>query len=222
MNLDELKEKWTDYDRKLDTAIRLNEARVRMLEPKATLQQMSRLGLLGLLVNGIAALWLGTFIAAHVNEPQFFWPAVILHAGVVAHIAFAVRQWLELKTVDYGAPVVTIQKRLAALRLLRIRVVKWTLWLSPLLWTPFLIVSLKGALGVDAYHIFPPSFLVANLGFGAASLALMIWMARHFADRFKSSPRMEQVLDHLAGRSLVDAMAGLSAIADFEREQTTV
>ena len=75
---------------------------------------------------------------------------------------------------------------------------------------------------MNAYEIFPPSFLFANLGFGVAFLLLMIWMARHFADRFNGSPRLEQLMDHLAGRSLAGALAGLREIADFEREPATV
>lgn len=51
---------------------------------------------------------------------------------------------------------------------------------------------------------------------------LMIWPARHFSDRFRGSPRLESLMDHLAGRSLAEALAGLSEIADFEGEPATV
>lgn len=52
------------------------------------------------------------------------------------------------------------------------------------------------------------------LGFGALFPLLILWLARHFKDRFRL-PRLEHLMDHLAGRSLTGALAGLSEIADF-------
>lgn len=222
MNLDELKEKWAGYDRKLDTVIRLNETRIRKLETRRSLQRLFWFGLGDMAVNGMAAMLLGTFIAGHLKEPEFWLPAAILYVGVILQLAFAVRQWLELKAVDYSGPILLIQKRLAGLRLLRVRIVKWTLLVSPLLWTPLLIVLLKGLLDINAYQAFPANYLLANLAFGAAFLGLMVWMARHFADRLNRSPRLEQLMDHLAGRTLTDALAGLREIADFAQEQKAV
>ena len=221
MNIEEMKAKWTEYDAKLDSAIRLNEARVRMLAARGSLRGMFWFGLGGMVVNGVAAILLGDFIAEHLSEPGFWVPALVLDAGVLAQLAFAARQWLELRALDYGAPIVTIQKRLATLRLLRVRVAKWTLWLAPLLWVPLLIVGLEGVLGLNAYEIFPGVFLVANLGFGLAFLLTMIWLARRLAGRLDASPRLEILMDHLAGRSLTRATAMFREIDDLEREPLT-
>ena len=40
MDLDELKEKWNLYDRKLDQAIRLNETRFRMIDVRGSLSRV--------------------------------------------------------------------------------------------------------------------------------------------------------------------------------------
>jgi serine/threonine-protein kinase len=221
MNIDELKEKWGAYDRKLDHAIRLNEARVRMIDVRGSLFGVFWAGAGGLMLNGVAVMLLGDFIAGHLGQPEFWIPALALDGFVVAHIALAVRQLLALQALDYSAPVVTIQRKLAALRLLRVRIVKWTLWLSPLLWTPLLIVGLEGILGLNVYEALPVSYLAANLGFGLAFLAIMMWLARRFAGRLKNSPWLETLMDYLAGRRLTQARLALKEIADFEREPST-
>lgn len=222
MNIDELKEKWNTYDRKLDDAIRLNETRVRMIDVRRSLFRVFWAGAGGLVVNGVAVLVLGDFIAGHLSEPEFWIPALALDAFVVAHIAFAVRQGLALQDLDYSAPVVTIQRKLAALRLLRVRIVKWTLYLSPVLWTPLLIVGLEGIVGLNVYEALPASYLAANLGFGLAFLGMMMWLARRLEGRLEDSPRLETLMDYLAGRSLAQARLTLKEIADFEREPSTV
>lgn len=222
MNIDELKEQWSTYDRRLHDAIRLNETRVRMIDVRGSLFGVFWAGAGGLAVNGVAVMILGDFMAGHLNEPEFWIPALFLNGFVVAHIAFAVRQLLALQALNYSDPVVTIQRKLAALRLVRVRIVKWSLWLSPLLWTPLLIVGFEGILGLNVYEVLPARYLAANLGFGLAFLAMMVWLARRFEGRFKDSPRLETLMDYLAGRSLTQAMLTLKEIADFEREPSAV
>jgi serine/threonine-protein kinase len=222
MNLDELKEKWNIYDRKLDQAIRLNESRFRMIDVRGSLSRVFWRAAGGLVVDGVAVVILGDFIANHLSEPEFWIPALALDAFVVAHIAWAVRQLLALQALDYSAPVVTIQRTLAALRLLRVRAVKWTLGLAPLLWPALLVVGPEAIVGLNVYEALPMRYLAANLGFGLAFLAMVMWLARRVEGRFKRSPWLETLMDHLAGRSLTQARLTLQQIADFEREPSTV
>lgn len=222
MNLDELKEKWNTYDQKLDHAIRLNETRFRMIDVHGSLSRVFWPVAGGLVVDGVAMVILGDFIAGHLSEPEFWIPALALDAFVVAHIAWAVRQLIVLQALDYAAPVVTIQRTLAALRLLRVRAVKWTLGLSPLLWTALLVVAPKAIVGLNVYEALPMSYLVANLGFGLAFLAVVMWLARRAEGRLKGAPWLETLMDHFAGRSLTRASLTLQQIVDFEREPSTV
>ena len=222
MNLDELKEKWETYDQKLDHAIRLNEIRFRLIDVRGSLSRLFWPAAGGLVLDGIAMLILGDFIASHLSQPEFWIPALVLDAFVIAHSAWAVRQLVVLQALDYSAPIVTIQRTLAALRLLRVQAVKWTLALSPLLWTALLVVGPEALVGLNVYQALPISYLAANLGFGLAFLAAVTWLARHVEGRFKDSPWLETLTDHLAGRSLTKARLTLHQIADFEREPKMV
>jgi hypothetical protein len=223
MELEDLKRRWEDHDRKLDAVIRLNASLVRgsALSRAATATtRLSRLLLVELLLDLVLVVWLGSFIADHITQPRFLIPALALDLGAIALVRVYVLQWAALRSLDYSAPIVAIQKRLGALQVQRVRAVKWVLLTAPLVWTPMLIVGLKGLLGVDAYAILPHAWLAANLAFGAALIPLAVWIARRSADRMERSPLVQRILRDLAGYNLNAAVGFLGSLARFEEEES--
>jgi Sigma-70 region 2 len=85
--------------------------------------------------------WLGSFNGDHFTEVRFLVPGMVLHLYVIGSLILGVHQWLALKRIDYGAPVVAIQKRLGELRVQRVRATKLILLSVLFLWTPLLIVG---------------------------------------------------------------------------------
>jgi hypothetical protein len=222
MELDDLKQRWTELDRKLDTAIRFNTHVLQAaLHGKAetALKRLSRWLWIGLGINVIAALWLGWFIANHIEHPRFWLPAVGLHLCVIALIVASIHQLLAISQLDWGAPIVAIQRRLESLRILRIRTTKWTLLLSPLLWVPLLIVLLKGFFDVDTYADFSAAWLAANVLLGVLVIPVALWVSRLYADRLDQSPLLQRLLRDIAGRNLNTATEFLRSLAQFEEEQ---
>lgn len=181
MELEDLKRSWEENDRKLDANIRLN---TRLLhesvldKAETALRRLSRLLALELLLNLGVTIALGSFLAEHAAQARFLLPAAALDLCAIALIIAGIRQLAAIAKVDYSAPVVAIQKRLESLRVERLRAAKWTLLLAPLLWTPLLVVSLEGVLGVDAYAIFGAGWLAANLLFGLLVIALAVGISR--------------------------------------------
>jgi hypothetical protein len=221
MELQDLKNLWAEYDRKLDTSLRLNSRIWRELNLSrvdSALKRLSRLLVFELLMNLAVVMALGWFIAEHAGEMRFLAPALALGLCAVALVIASIRQLAALHSLDYSAPVVAIQKRLEALRIERIRATKWVLLLSPLLWTPLLIVALEGLFGLDAYLFLDGRWLAANLLFGLAFIPVMLWAARRFAGRWQGSPLVQSLMDDLAGRSLVAAAGFLSELSRFEEE----
>jgi hypothetical protein len=115
---------------------------------------------------------------------------------------------------------VEIQKRMETLRAQRIRATMLTLLGAPLLWTPLLIVGLKGLLGLDAYAILSARYLLANALFGLAVIPLAVWIARRSADRMGRSPLVQRLLRDLAGHNLNAAAGFLSQLERFEAEES--
>lgn len=222
MELDDLKQIWERQDAKLSAILGIN---TRLLvasglgKTESALRRLSLFLVAGLAIDSLAVLWLGSFLAEHVAEPRFLIPGAALHLVVIALLLAGVRQLVALQRIDFGEPVVGIQKRLEALRVERVRAVKWTLLLSPLVWTPFLVVSLKGFFGLDSYAILDRWWLAANALFGVLVLAAAVYVSRRYADRMGRSPLARRLMRAFAGHNLTAAQARLDALALFAEEE---
>jgi hypothetical protein len=222
MELDALKEKWAEHDRKLDVSIRLNRQLLMAANMNRVRSPLRRLAFfvgLGALIGLIGPVILGQFIYQHWAEPRFVLPAVVLHVWVIANLAASIRQIAMALQIDYDKPIAVIQKQLESLRVLRIRITQWALLTGQVVWwIPFLIVALKGFWDVDAYKVFGTAFLLANLAVGLAIIPLAIWVSRKFGDRMGRSPVMQRLMRELAGYNLNAATGFLATLSEFENE----
>ena len=221
MELENLKRIWEEQGRKLEATIRLNADLVResvLGRAAGALTRLRRLLLVELLLDLGVVVWLGSFLADHVAEVRFLVPALALGLGTIALAIACIQQLVAISSVDYGAPVLEIQKRLVALRVQRVRVAKLTLLAAPLAWTPLLIVALKGLADVDAYAVFSGAWLAANLVMGVAVVPLAVWLSRRYASRLGRSPIVQRLAHDLAGYNLNAAMGFLGSLRRFEEE----
>lgn len=223
MDLDNLQSLWEEQNRKLDASLRLNtrilnQSTFRKAEAATT--RLWWLILIELPLDALLLWGLGSFIARHITEPRFLIPALALHLYVILLASSSIRQLMGLRAIDYSAPILEIQKRLGALQVERARVTKWVFLSAPLVWTPLLIVSLKGLLGVDAYALFSCAWLAANLLFGLAVIALAVWISRRYADRMERSPVVRRLMRELAGYNLKAAVGFVGAVERFEKEES--
>jgi len=221
MELEDLQRLWQDHDRRLDASLRLNTRRLRgsvLGKAETALSRLARWLRLELLLDLAIALWLGSFIADHVAAARFLVPAVGLQLCVLALLAACIRQLAAIGKVDYGAPIVAIQQRLESLRRERLRAVKLTLLVSPLLWIPLLIVTCEAMFQLDVYATFSTAWLVANLLAGLALIPAMSWISKRYADRMERSPLARRLMRDLAGRNLAAAAGFLRSLAEFVAE----
>lgn len=219
MELDDLKRTWESCNEKLNAGIRWNSNRLReslLGKTETALKRLSRLLAIELVVSLVAALWLGSFLWAHAGEARFLVPAAALHLGVIALVVVGARQIAAISRVDYGAPVVAIQRRLETLRVERIRATKWTLLLAPLAWTPLSIVAAQALFGMDLYAAFGVSWLAANLLFGLLVIAFALWISKRFAASLERSSLMRELLRDVAGYNLTAATGFLRSLSQLE------
>lgn len=222
MDLEELKRLWEKNDAKLGRSIRLNTRLLRagLLEKAdVSTRWLSRWLVLELLLNLVAPVCLGVFIGNHLGEIRFLIPAAALDLCAIGLVIGLARQIVAIHRVDYGEPVVEIQKRLESLRIERERTTIWTLLAAPLLWTPLLVVGMKALLGVDAYATLGALYLAANMLVGIAFLGLAFWISRRYADRMGRSPFLQGLMRSLSGRSLAKATELLGTVTRFEKEE---
>jgi hypothetical protein len=212
MELDELKQKWTEHDRKLDQSIRLNRQLLRETYTRRARFALWRLAVmlaLGSIFMLVVIVWLGYFISQAWSSPRFAWPAVALDLMAISLLALLIGQVGLSLTIDYNQPVGAIQRRLETLRKVRVRYIQGIFIFALLAWMPLFILVMKVFLGVDVYRSFPTSWIWTNAAFGFAVLAIWIWWSRKYGSR---------VLRELAGYNLNAASRFLATLAEFEKE----
>ncbi len=223
MDMDELRSKWAEFDRKLETNLRINQHLLRVTylgKAKSSLQWLA----IGMVVEAafdFAILsWLGRFAYEHREQMPFFLPGIGLYLLVLASFISLIRQIVLALTIDYSGPIAVMQKQLESLRVARIRLTQAVFLIAPLVWVPLLIVLLKN-IGVDAYKIISPAYLWANVGFGVAFMFLGLWLSKQFSARMDRSPFLQQLMRDIAGESLTRANGYLETLAEFEDEGRT-
>jgi hypothetical protein len=222
VEMDDLRRTWADYDRKLDTNIRLSQQLLMAAKLNRVRSPLRRLTFfLGLesLVQFAVVGSLGYFIYQHITALRFAIPAVALDVFAIAILVAMVRQMADALRIDYDQPIALIQKQLGDLRVFRIRYIQGIFLLATLAWTPLLIVSLKGFWNLDAYKLFGPEYLAANVLLGLAIIPLAIWLSRKFGERMGRSPLIQRFMRDLAGYNLNAAAGFLATLAEFADEE---
>ena len=221
MELDDIKQHFEQLDGKLDATLRLNRSVLDQHILDKVDKALRRLGwALGieLALGVVTVLLTGSFVADHAREPRFLVPGLVLHIFVIAQIAMLVRHAVATRQIDFGAPIVEIQRRIETLRVSMIRTTLGTFLLAPLLWPPLLIVALEGFLGIDAYVVLGARYLAANLAVGLAVIAIGLVLSRLFADRLASSSFVTRLMRDLAGTNLAAAQRFLASLSRFETD----
>jgi hypothetical protein len=222
IDLDAFQEKWAEQDRKLDASIRLNRGLLMAVNLNRVRSPMRRLAFfLGLesIIQVAVVVALGNFIYENIATMRFALPAAALDVFAIAILSSMIRQIACALQIDYDKPVAIIQKQLEDLRVLSIRHIQGIFLFATLAWTPLLIVTLKGFLGLDAYRLFGAPYLAANLLVGLAIIPVAVWFSKRFGSRMNGSPVMQRLMKDLAGHNLNVATDFLATLSEFEDEQ---
>ena len=217
-DLDEMKQIWAEYDRKLDASIRLNR---RLLSAAILDKAQSQLQRMTAFLGGAAMAWciaaaaLGRFFYQHLGTLHLSLSAAALDLYAIGMLATAIRQMAAVRQVDYDGPVALIQKQLENLRLLRIRSTQRAFLAGTIVWAPFGIVACKALLNLDVCNA---AWLWANIGFGLFLIPLTFWFLKQFGSRIRRSTLLRRLMDDIAGPNLNAAMSFLAQLSQFEAE----
>ncbi|SRR5216683_3495392 len=218
MDLDEMKQKWAEQDRKLDESIRLNRELVNVAKlngARSALQRMTVFLGMGAAVWFVITGALGSFIYDHIGNPALAVPAALLDLYAIGMLAATLRQIVAARSIDYGKPVAAIQPMLEALRILRIRTTQWALLGGMVVWAPFVIVAFSALTGVATYGA---AWLWTNVAFGLALIPVTLWVSRKYADRLDGSPFIQRLMNDIAGHNLNAAAAFIGRLSEFQGE----
>ena len=216
MELDDLKSAWQALERKLDRqhALELHQFRTGRLASVRT-------GLLPLIAGQCVQLGAGIALMAifapywvtHWGEWHLVVYGVSLHLYGLMLAIFAGRDLVHIARIDYAAPVLEIQKRMAELRAQRIQVGPAFAIAGCFVWVPLVLVIFHW-LGADLWVHKPPMvawFVASGLVAVLFTWALIAWSRR------PGNVRLRAAMDaNAVGRSVTRAQAVLDEIARFE------
>ncbi len=217
MELDDFKQAWQGLDSRLERQEtlqlgmfrdgKLDKAR-RGLRPLAWGQALQ------LAVGVIFAVWGGSFWVDHRQVPHLLICGLLVHLCGLLFILSAARNLYLVQRIDYAAPVLEIQRRLADLRGWRLRVeAPANAVIACFIWVPVLWMSLAEH-GFDLWVYDRAGFLIWSLSssvVGLAMVVLAVWLMR----RMGHARALE---DSAVGHSVRKAEAALDEIARFEQE----
>lgn len=221
MNLDNLKTQWSAQDSGFDIEVTI---RLKMAKKPSRaglnwlLRRHSVFVLFNQLMTAVCIVCNGIFIGNHYHEARFLIPAIILHLAMIGLIVADAFQHEAVSKMNFDGPLSEVQKKVEKLAVLRVRITQFIFLLAPAFWPVLLVLLLKGLLGVDAYAVFPPSWLVANLVFGLLWIPFAWFIARTFGERFSKTRFGKSVIDDLTGKRILRAREWLKELADLESE----
>jgi len=224
ITLDDLKTEWMARDRQLESQLRMNTLMLRetLLEKHSAKLGSATLGNVFQILFTIPFLaFFGWFIVRHLDQPAFLLPALLLQIWTVVMLGLDIHQRSQLRSLDYGRPVLELQRQVEQIKIARLNTFKWAFLTGQLLWwIPFMLVLFKGLLGVNLYTVsgFMSTFTAWNIAFGIAFIPFALWVSKLLSGRLGGSPRFQKFTDGIAGSDVVVAREFLDKLARFGRE----
>jgi hypothetical protein len=216
--LDDLKAAWQTVNRNLERQNSLifhqiKETKLRSF--RAGFQPLVVGQIIQLIAGVLLAIFGGGFWVDHVRVPHLMFCGLSVHAYGIMFIVFAARDLFLISQLDYTAPVVALQKRVAQLRAWHTRAAFWFAVVGCLIWIPVLLI-LFYKLGADVWMRKPGViswFFISGLVPLAIFVGVVMWSRRPGREKFAQSLEKNS-----AGRSVNRAQAVLDEIARFEAE----
>jgi serine/threonine-protein kinase len=222
MELEDLRAEWASRDQKLQQNLDNQRVLMRELVAERTLAKLRRpdgLNLFELTIYVVFVVSFGAFLAANWGRWEFFIPALALDIWTIAMGAVTIMERAKLARIDFSAPVLDIQKRLASLRAERARMFQWAFLTGQLLWwIPFVIVVSWGLWSVNLYTVsdFMPTFIAWNIAVGVG-LIPALWLASRWVGPWLANSKIgHSMVDAVTGRDLAEARSLAARLARFE------
>jgi hypothetical protein len=224
MELDDLKAEWQAVSERLTTIERALQVPSRVRPPLNGGRQDGGLRLVHAtlwyeVTLGIVAMFLiGSYLGDQYATLRFALPAALLQLVAIGVFGVAAWQLATLHQLDYGAPILEVQQRIARLQRVRASANRLVLLASPLLWSLLVIVVPHALARFDVLAAFGGWWVAGNVALGVAVLGSVGWLHHRRPGWFVSSPLMRALGEDLTGRRVAAAAARQVALARFAQD----
>ncbi len=221
MELNELKQTWTEHARKLDRILSLNLQGLKTAQLDKTRSALGRFKAFRLfeIVIGILILIpLGSYIADRISVPTLAIPGLIFAASVLVPVIGNIRQLILLGRISYADPVTTIQRNLEEIKLHFLRSFRLPVLMLPL-YMAYVVVGLNLVFGMDVLAQSSAAYLWANLAFSLILVAPAIWVLRNLSFKNVDNPVIRALVHGNGGKQMIAALEFLKALQEFGDEE---
>jgi|GEM_PF-3082781 len=220
IDLQELKTEWPEYNRKLDEALTLNKLLLSKIQRQEARRSLRPLWTIRLWETNI---WLVIIVALAVCIGAFWGHAApTISAGVLllfslAGLIGAIGQLVLLRQLDYGAPILALQKKLERIRMHQLWFERLLLAMLPLymahvfFWTYLFF-------GIDLYQFGDQDWLQANIILTLILIPFTAWLLREMGKvhpRFRWIAALRRNLSHW---QIEHALAKLDYLRKWEQQ----
>lgn len=194
MELDEIKNIWSQYDEKLNKNLKFNETLLQKMNLNKSRLEMQKPLIYELISAMLVFLFTAYLIAISmriINEPKFSVPGLIAAVITIIYFAFSVIRLNKfLKLEYYDSSILKLQKQIANLKYTTSRFLKFELILAPFLVLTTLPIMFKVIHNFNVYE----NVLVASLVtifVIACSIPLVIWIYKHlYAKKISNTEKL--------------------------------
>ncbi len=221
MELDELKQTWSENAHKLDRLLSLNLQGLKTAQLDKTRSALGRFKafrLFELLIGILVLIPLGSYIADHISVPTLAIPALVFAASVLVPVIGNIRQLILLGQISYADPVTTIQRKLEEIKLHYLRTIRLPVLMLPL-YMVYIVLGLNLLLGVDLLAHPDPTFLWVNLVVSLIFIAPAVWVFRNLSFKNIGNPVIRALVHGGGGKQMIAALEFLKALQEFEDEE---
>lgn len=220
MELEEMQSKWKSMEASIEgmeTALTALESRSQRGVEAKVLGVLIREPIFELVVSILWMGWTGSFAYDHLSQivaqPVGGIPVVLMHLMGLVTAGVSIRQIVLALGHDVSGSVLEFQKRVAAIRSLRVRSTQSMFLMGLALWVVFPVFAGQALLGFDLYRSVNLGWVVGNLAVGVAVAGVLILAAHRTQGRSRFFTWVEEVF---AGGDVVRAKHMLAEVAAFE------
>ncbi|MBI9034314.1 MAG: hypothetical protein JEZ03_07575 [Bacteroidales bacterium] len=185
MDLEELKDIWKQYDKKLDSNLKINEELLRKTNLDKTRKELRKpyyYEISSVVICMVMIFFLVAWSVTYINELKFSLPGFMAVALLIPYFIMSYKKTKLMAAIEYfTSPAVQVQKRITHLKVQIMKFRKIELILMPFLVVFVLPILFKAIHNVDLYEqwwLFAIE-LVIILGI---SIPLVLWLNKHLYD----------------------------------------
>ncbi len=189
MELNDLKNSWENYDRKLKQNLRVDEEKLRVANLDKSKDEMEYpyISELVELIGGFLVTSFIIVLSLRVSDkPEYSLPALLTIIIGIIYMGFSFQKFKLLKRVNYfSSPIVKLQHELAFIKMRILKFRKIEMLLFPLYILPLTPLTSKALFGIDIYSNIPLFAVKAITTLGIAYFIIFLIHKHLYDKRFK-------------------------------------